>query len=139
MQQYREQKEKALNGGFGKTPQYWGQYMKLVDQQQLHLSIKKNDFDLRLRLWEELLPLCFVTNRLHYSMYGSYYVKQLNYLENTHHGARQEIEDMSLSVWRNKAGIGQAVDLAGEQTYMKKRLAGLQCLHTVQKLFQSGR
>ena len=120
MQQYKEQKEKALNGEFGKTLQYWGQYMKLVDQQhQLHLSIKKNDFDLRLRLWEELLQLCFVTNHLHYSRYGSYYVKQLKCLENTHHRAQQEIEDMSLSVRRNKAGIGQAVDLAGEQKYMK--------------------
>ena len=51
--------------------------------------------------------------------YGTYYVNQLKNLEETHPGAKQEIEKSSVSVRRNDFGIGQAVDLAGEQTFMK--------------------
>ena len=41
-------------------------------------------------------------------------------IENTHPGAKEEIEETGISVRRNSFGIGQAIDLAGEQTYMKK-------------------
>ena len=37
----------------------------------------------------------------------------------THPGARDEIEEVGLSIRRNDIGVGQAIDLAGEQTYMK--------------------
>ena len=40
-------------------------------------------------------------------------------LEETHPGARNEIEKYDLSVCRNDCGIRQTVDLAGEQTFMK--------------------
>ena len=117
---YQKQKEKCLNGEFGKTPQFWAMYTKLVERQQkLHYGINVNDFELRLLMWRQSLPLCFSTNRIHYSRYGTYYVNSLEHLEDTHPGAKVEMESAGLSVRRNNLGIGQAIDLAGEQSYMK--------------------
>ena len=120
LQQYERQKKIALDGEFGKTPQYWVQYMNMVDRQRkLHYAIKTNDYDLRLDIWNDSLPHCFATNRVHYARYGTYYVNQLNNLQTTHPGAKEEIEKSGLSIRRNNIGIGQAIDLAGEQTYMR--------------------
>ncbi len=58
-------------------------------------------------------------NRVHYSRYGSFYIQSLENLEHTHSGARSEMESVGLYVRRNNLGIGQAIDLAGEQSYMK--------------------
>ena len=58
-------------------------------------------------------------NKVHYARYGTFYVNQLKRLEVTHPGAKREIEEFGLSVRRNEFTIGQAVDLAGEQTFMK--------------------
>ena len=66
-----------------------------------------------------MLPFYFVFNKVHYARYGSYYINQLQYLQNTHPGAKEEIQEYRLSVRRNSYGIGQAADLAGEQTFMK--------------------
>lgn len=120
IQLYETLTESCLKGDFGKTPQYWMMYMKLVDRQRkLHFAINSNDFNLRLLMWKESFPLCFATNRVHYSRYGTYYLKSLECLESTHPGAKEEIEDVGLAVRRNNLGIGQAVGVAGEQTYMK--------------------
>ena len=71
--QYKALKVKCLSGEFGKTPQYWATYMKLVDrQQQLQFSINTNAYDLRMLTWKESLPMCFATNRIHYARYGTY-------------------------------------------------------------------
>ena len=40
-------------------------------------------------------------------------------MKDTHPGAKEEIEEKRLFVRRNTLGIGQAVDMAGEQSYMK--------------------
>ena len=117
---YNAQKRKCLDGDFGRTPRFWAMYMKLVERQKkLPYGTNVNDFDLRLLIWKQSLPLCFVTKRVHYSRYGSYYVNSLEYLDSTHPGARAEMESVGLSVRRNNLGIGQAIDLAGEQSYMK--------------------
>ena len=117
---YEEQKKKCLDGEFGKTPQFWAMYSKLVERQhKLHYGINVNHFQLRLLMWQQSLALCFATNRVHYSRYGSYYVKSLECLNDTHPGAKIEMETVGLSVRRNNLGIGQAIDLAGEQSYMK--------------------
>ena len=118
--QYQTQKSKCLDREFGKTPQYWAKYMELVDHQhKLHFSINTNDYDLRMLIWKESLPLCFATSRVHYARYGTYYVNCLEYLDTTHPGARQEIEDFGLSVRRNQLGVGQSIDMAGEQSFMR--------------------
>ena len=56
-------------------------------------------------------------------MLWDYCVNLLDYLENTHYGAREEIAEKGHSVPRNTFGIGQPVDLAGEQSYMKSAKA----------------
>ena len=113
---YVRQVKKCLNGEFGKTPQFWVMYMIMVDKQQkLHYSINTNNYNLRLLIWKESLPMWFATNKIHYARYGTFYVKFLEYLEDTHPGAKEEIEEKG----HNTLGIGQAVDMAGEQSYMK--------------------
>ena len=52
-------------------------------------------------------------------MYGTFYINQLKRLDFSHPGARYEIVEVGLSIRRNDIGVGQAIDLAGEQTYMK--------------------
>ena len=117
---YLPQVKKCLNGEFGKTPQFWVMYMIVVDRQQkLHYAINTNSYNLRLLIWKESLPMWFATNKIHYARCGTFYVKFLEYLEDTHPGAKEEIEEKGLSVRRKALGIGQAVDMAGEQSYMK--------------------
>ena len=96
-------------------------YMIMVDRKQkLHYAINTNNYNLRLLIWKESLPMWFATNKIHYDRYGTFYVKFLEYLEDTHPGAKEEIEENGgLSVRCNTLGIGQAVDMAGEQSYMK--------------------
>eukprot|EP00794_Sanderia_malayensis_P013273 gene13273-14641_t len=120
IKQYNEVIEKCLTGDLGKTPQYWMIYMKMIDRiQTLHYSVNTNSYDLRRLIWRQSLPFCFATNRVHYSRYGTYYVQSLDYLDSTHPGAKEEVAELRLSVRRNTLGIGQAVDMAGEQSYMK--------------------
>ena len=117
---YQEHKSKALKGDYGKTVQYWIKYTQLVDlMHMLHYAVSMNDYDLRLKIWSQIIPYCFALNRIHYARYGCYYVNQMQRLEETHPGAKEEINQVGLSVRRNDIGAGQAIDLAGEQTYMK--------------------
>ena len=88
----------------------------------LHYAVNTNNYDLRIIIWKELLPLFFATNRIHYARYGTYYIQSLEHIESTHLGARKEIEDVGLSIRRNKHGIGQSIDLAGEQSYMRSAI-----------------
>ena len=119
IERYKELKSRGLNSDFGKTPQYWLIYTSMINQiQMLHMAIKTNDLSLKIKCWNDLLPLRFTTNRVHYARYGTYYIQQLKRMEASHPGALEEFETIS-SVRRNNMGIGQAIDLAGEQTYMK--------------------
>ena len=95
-------------------------YMIMADRQQmLHYAINTNNYNLLLLIWKESLPMWFATNKIHYARYGTFYVKFLEYLEDTHPEAKEEIEEKGLSVRRNTLGIGQALDMSGEQRYMK--------------------
>ena len=95
-------------------------YMIMVDRRQkLHYAINTNNYNLCLLIWKESLPMWFATNKIHYARYGTFYVKFLKYLKDTHPGAKEEIEEKGLSVRRNTLGLSQAVDMAGEQRYMK--------------------
>ena len=67
--------------------------MIMVDRQQkLHYAINTNNYNLRLLIWKKSLPIWFATNKIHYARYGTFYVKFLEYLEDTHPGAKEEIE-----------------------------------------------
>eukprot|EP00112_Aurelia_sp_Birch-Aquarium-sp1_P015170 Seg3338.2 transcript_id=Seg3338.2/GoldUCD/mRNA.D3Y31 product="hypothetical protein" protein_id=Seg3338.2/GoldUCD/D3Y31 len=117
---YQSTMRRCLNGDFGRTPQYWTEYMTLVDRQQmLHYSVNCNDYDLRMISWNCSLPLCFSMNHVHYARYGTYYLQSLEHIDSTHPGAKEEIRSVGLSIRRNKLVIGQSIDLAGEQSYMQ--------------------
>ena len=119
LRRYIQVKSKRLNGDYGKTSQCWLTYIQMVSELQLlHFSLKVNNFELKIKSWEKLLPLCFTTNKIHYSRYGTFYVEQIKNLETSCPGDMEGIEDFC-SVKRNSVGIRQATDLAGEQIYMK--------------------
>ena len=119
-QRYESLKSRCLRGEFGKTPQFWMTYQKAIDRQhKFHFSINTNDFDLRLKRWKDSLPLCSVTNKQNYARYGTYYITQLENIDLTHPGAKEELQEMGLSVSRNQFNIRQSIDGAGEQTFMR--------------------
>ena len=91
----------------------------LIEIHTLRFAIAKNDFDLRLLMWQFLLPFMLMMSKVHYSRYGAYYCFLMEHLDANYPGAREEMEMYGLSVKRNNLGMGQAVDLAGEQTLMK--------------------
>ena len=112
-------KRKGLNGEFGSTMQFWLKYVEMIETlQQLHFAFNKNNLSLKLQSWEKYLPLCFTTNKVHYARYGTNHIQQLKQLENFHPGTFRDTESF-ISVRRNNYGIGQAVDLAAEQTYIQ--------------------
>ena len=119
MKTYNDLKADCLNGEFGKTAQFWMKYISLVDRQHMfHYAVNTNDACLRLQMWKESIPMCFSTNRIHYARYGSFYLKSLESLDITHPGSKDEMKAI-VSVRRNTQAIGQAIDMAGEQSYMK--------------------
>ena len=117
---YDELQNYYLSGSKGKTAQYWMFYLNLVQlQHQFHYSINMNHFQLRLQCWKKIVSLCFPTNKRNYARYGGYYVKQLENLPITHPGAIEDLSEKGISVRRNDIGIGQSIDGAGEQTFMR--------------------
>ena len=120
IKQYNSLQERCIQGEFGKTPMFWMFYKICVERQhKLHFSINTNDFDLRLHMWKESLPLSFAMNKQNYARYGSYYCKQLENMERIYPGAKDELQQRGLAVFRNKMNIGQSIDGAGEQTFMR--------------------
>ena len=115
IERYKKLRSKGLNGDFGKTQQYWLIYTSMINQiQMLHMAIKTNDLSLKIKCWNDLLPLCFTINRVHHARYGTYYIQQLKNMNAPHTGALEKFENIS-SVRRNNTGIGQAIDLTGGQ------------------------
>ena len=125
----------GLQGEFGATPQYWLMYVLLVDiMQNLHQAIQTNNFDDRVRAWKDMLPFFFFFNKIHYSRYGTQYVEELENMDTKYPGGKEEMMKIGISVRRNSNGIGQAIDLAGEQSYMRnaKTSGGIKSFQTRQ-------
>ena len=85
-----------VNLNLGLTGRYWMTYCCcLVDLLHIfHYATNQNNYDLRLAIWEEMLPFRVVFNKVHYARYGSYYISQLKYLQKTHPGAKEEFTNM---------------------------------------------
>ena len=106
-------------GKLRKTAQDWLIYMEMLSKlHQFQFAINNNNLLMQITAWEVFLLLCFATNKVHYAQWGTFYIQQLKNLDLTYPGAFEKICEM-VSVRRNKTGIGQAVDLPGEQTYMR--------------------
>ena len=61
---YNKRMAECLNGTYGKTAQFWMDYVQSVDRQhQLHYAINTNNFDERLQCWKDSVKLCFATNK----------------------------------------------------------------------------
>ena len=80
----------------------------------LQCAIYINNFPLKLMTLGKFLLLCYATNKVHYARYGTYYTQNLRQLEKSHPVSLDEIKSF-MSIRRNEIGIGQAIDLAGEQ------------------------
>ena len=96
-------------------------YVRIIDLiHWFHFVININDYFLRLDIMEKLMVLSFKMNKQNYARYGTYYLTEVGSLDSTHPGAREEIQEKGNSVCSNNTGIQQSVDLAGEQTFMRK-------------------
>ena len=136
---YKQMKEDCWIGKYGKTPQFWMSYQSAVDQlHKLHYAININDFDLRATLWENAIAYCFSMNKQNYARYGTYYVLQLLNIDKTHPGAKEELKSRGVSVCRNSYNIGQSIDGAGEQTFMKdaKTIGGIKDFATQESTYE---
>ena len=135
---------KCMQGEFGKTPQFWSQYMSLVDRQHLFRhALSTNDFQLRLSMWRELLPLCFATNRVHYSRYGTYNLKSLECLNANHPGAREEslrwVYQLDETRWELDKRLIFFFYLYHHKNNKKKKLINITMSHSQRERTQSYR
>ena len=56
----------------------WMTYLDMMKQQHcLHVNIQENSSEAPMNGWEYFLPFYFVTNKLNYARYGSYYLDQM--------------------------------------------------------------
>ena len=90
---YNKQMAECLNGTYGKTAQFWMDCVQSVDRQhQLHYAINTNNSNERLQCWKDSVKLCFATNKQNYYRCGSYYCLQMDNIEETHPGAKEELK-----------------------------------------------
>ena len=76
----------------------------------------------------------FIHSFIHSIRYGAQYVEDLDNIDTKYPGAKDEMMKIGISVRRNSNGIGQAIDLAGEQSYMRnaKTAGGIKSFQTRQ-------
>ena len=118
VQQYEDFKDQVRRGVYGKTPQYWLQYMDLMKYQHMpYTAVQTNDFNLRVESWEKFLPFHFAFNMVKYARYGSYYVHTLKNMETLHPGLKDMFEKTGLYVQAQDCyPVRTALDQRGEQT-----------------------
>ena len=93
IQQYEDFKDQVRRGVYGKTPQYWLQYMDLIKYQYMvHTAVQTNDFDLGVVSWEKFLLFYFAFNMVNYTRNGSYYVHTMKNMETLHPGLKDMLE-----------------------------------------------
>ena len=118
-EKYQQLKKKGLEGELGKTAQYWLIYMEMVSKFQSVLICNKHQqfgtADWCVRIFSSVI-FCNQENTL-YSVWNVLY-STIKEFDSTYPRAFEEICEM-VSVRRNKTGIGQVTDLAGEPTYMR--------------------
>ena len=119
--QYEAFKENVRSGKYGKTAQYWIQYMDRVWLLlQFVQATKTNNFSLHVSCLKDLCPLLFTMNHQNYARYLSVYYVSLANLSLSHPGAEELLQDNGFSVSRSRTPAGRiAVDMTIEQTINK--------------------
>ena len=115
--QYEAFKENVRSGKYGKTAQYWIQYMDRVWLLlQFVQATKTNNFSLHVSCLKDLCPLLFTMNHQNYARYLSVYYVSLANLSLSHPGAEELLQDNGFSVSRSRTPAGRiAVDRADYQ------------------------
>ena len=115
--QYFIFKDQVRNGRYGKTAQFWIQYLDRIWLLLRFLrATKSNDLDLHISCLEQLCPLLFMMDHHNYARYVSYYLLSLKNLSNTKPEAEQLIR-RGFSVSRSHIPNSRTpIDLTIEQT-----------------------
>ena len=115
---YEAFRQSVKEGKLGKTPQFWMICLDLMrNQNMIHLAVQENDFDSRLYVWQEMLPLYFATSQVNYARYGSYYAEMLKNLDQSHPGLRTLLLKKGLTAQaQEKYPCRTAIDQRGEQS-----------------------
>ena len=134
IQQYEDFKDQIRRGMYGKTPQYWLQYIDLMKYQHMaHTAVQTNGFELRVESWEKFLPFYFAFNMFNYARYGSFYVHTLKNMETLYPGLKDMLKKAGLSVQaQERYPMRTALDQRGEQTINRdaKTAGGIKAFST---------
>lgn len=130
LKEYSEYYEKTITGEFGKTPQFYLIYIRLVNYYQLlSRSIRTADFELYKYILPKIANLFFIFNQPNYARWIVKYHDNLLRVEETHPGLLDELEKCSFGVKRTEKPFSrQPIDLTLEQTINAdgaKRLTGV--------------
>ena len=111
-------KSNVRAGQYGKTAQFWMQYMDTI---QMVLSLiratKENNLLLHIASLHKLCPLFFALDHHNYARYVPVYLLSLMNLDKTHPGAKELLVENGFSVSRSSVPRSRnAVDITIEQT-----------------------
>lgn len=130
LKQYEEYETRTLAGDYGKTPQFYLTYSNLVHYYLLlNRSIRTADFELLKWVLPKITNLFFTFNQQNYSRYLVKYCDNLQKVDETHPGLKEQFEKGSIGIRRtSKPFSRQPIDLVLEQTInadAANKLAGI--------------
>ncbi|CAH0555054.1 unnamed protein product [Brassicogethes aeneus] len=115
---YKQFREITLQGGHGKTAQYYLQYTELVNiYLRFSRSIRCSNFELYLNSISEICDYFFAFNLPNYSKWAALYLNNLIKLKTDNSPLLMEFREGAFGVRRTKSCLGRSpVDLTLEQT-----------------------
>ncbi|KAF7990491.1 hypothetical protein HCN44_000296 [Aphidius gifuensis] len=118
IKEYSKYIEDTEAGVYGKTPQFYMTYIKLIDYSLiLSKSIRTSDFELYKYILPKINNLFFCMNNLNYARWLVQYTSDLCNVDNTHPGLKEEFEKGSFNVKRtHKPYSRQPNDITLKQT-----------------------
>uniref|UniRef100_A0A6P7FYQ7 Uncharacterized protein LOC114335591 n=1 Tax=Diabrotica virgifera virgifera TaxID=50390 RepID=A0A6P7FYQ7_DIAVI len=130
LQLYDKYTAETLEGKHGKTAQFYAMYIDFINLYHIFIrSIRVGDLDLYFYTLGIIVCLFFYFNQQNYSRWLVFYLNQLQHINETHPGLREEIAKGSFGIRRtNKTFSRIPVDLTLEQTIngeAARRLTGI--------------
>ncbi|CAG9771355.1 unnamed protein product [Ceutorhynchus assimilis] len=118
LKKYEEYETSTLAGEYGKTPQFYLIYSNLVHYYLLlNRSIRIADLDLFKFVLPKITNLFFTFNQQNYSRYLVKYSDNLQKVDETHPGLKEQFEKGSIGIRRtSKPFSRQPIDLVLQQT-----------------------